>query len=131
MVKTSGVRFVKTPWTGVLLDQAFLVMTRQLFGGNVIMLFIYNALIDGWGQIILVLYAGASGSFKKQIMASKARTPLLNNGLFDGTMLLIYREMCNSFTNCTLIQDAQTTKAIELIHPGEKTCAIQMYRPTI
>ena len=55
------------------------------------MLFIYNALIDGWGQIILVLYAGASGSFKKQIMAIKTRTPLLSNGLFDGTKLFMYR----------------------------------------
>ena len=94
------------------------------------MLFIYNVLIDGLGQITLVLYAGTSGSFKKQIMASKTRTPLLNNGLFDGTMLFIYREMCN-FTNCTLIQDAQTSRATELIHLGEKlvlyNCIVRLY----
>ena len=82
----------------MLLDQAFLVMTRQLFGGNAIMLFIYNVLIDGLGQITLVLYAGASGSFKKLTMAVKTRTQLPNNGLFDSAKLYMYKELMLSTT---------------------------------
>ena len=88
--------------------------------------------INRWlGQIILVLYAGASGSFKKQIMASKTRTPLLNNGLFDGTKLLIYREMCFSFTNCTLIQDFRQRKQLNLYTQVKKLvlykCIVRLY----